>query len=121
MSKSAPEIPEDRLEAYDRLIAAHPEIERKGKTNPYTSINGHMFTHLDKTGTMGIRLPDEERQAFMEKYDSGPYIQYGATMQGYATVPDELLQNTDELMPYLEISLAYIKTLKPKSTKKKSK
>ncbi len=113
------EIPPQKLEAYDRLIAAHPEIERKGKTNPYTSVNGHMFTHLDKTGTMGIRLPDDEREAFVEKFQTGPYVQYGAVMRGYATVPDELLQNTEELMPFLEISYAYVRSLKPKATSKK--
>lgn len=119
MAKS--EIPADRVEAYDRLIAAHPEIERKGKTMPYTSVNGHMFTHMDKTGTMGIRLPEDERQAFMEKFDSGPYIQYGKTMRGYAVVPVELLLDTDRLLPYLEKSYAYVSSLKPKPTTRKKK
>ena len=41
-------------------------------------------------------------------------------MKEYATVPDELLQNTRELAPYLELSLDYIKSLKPKPTKKKT-
>jgi len=120
MAKAASEIPQDRLEAFDRLIAGHPEIERKGKNNPYTSLNGHMFTHLDKTGSMGLRLSTEEREAFVEKYGTEPYMQYGATMREYVTVPDKLLQNTDELAPYLELSLEYIKSLKPKPTKKKS-
>lgn len=120
MSKAAQEIPQDKLEAYDRLIASHPEIERKGKSMPYTSMNGHMFTHLDKSGTMGIRLPEDEREAFLNNYETTLYVQHGATMKEYATVPDQLLQNTDELKPYLKISLDYIKTLKPKSTKKKS-
>ena len=31
-------------EAYDRLLATHPQVERKGKTLPYTAVNGHMFT-----------------------------------------------------------------------------
>jgi hypothetical protein len=41
-------------------------------------------------------------------------------MKEYVTVPDELLLNTQELEPYLDISYEYIKTLKPKLTKKKS-
>jgi len=32
------------------LIAAHPEIERKGKTVPYTLANGHMFTAMKARG-----------------------------------------------------------------------
>ena len=120
MSKTAEETPQDRLDAYNRLIAIHPKIERKGKSMPYTSLNGHMFTHLDKSGSMGIRLPEQERVAFLEKYDTTLFVQHGATMKEYATVPDDLLQNTDELKPYLEMSFEYIKTLKPKPTKKKS-
>jgi TfoX/Sxy family transcriptional regulator of competence genes len=53
-------------------------------------------------------------------YDSPPFEQYGAIMREYVTVPDELLQNTAELLPYLEKSYAYAKTLKPKPGKKKS-
>ncbi len=120
MVSTSGEIPQKKLDAYNRLIGTHPEIERKGKSMPYTSLNGHMFTHLDKSGSMGIRLPAEEREAFLEKYDTTLFVQHGATMKEYATVPDELLQNTEELAPYLELSLDYVKSLKPKPTKKKS-
>jgi hypothetical protein len=41
-----PNIPADQLALYDKLIATHPEIERKGAANPYTSLNGHMFSLL---------------------------------------------------------------------------
>ena len=117
MSKKSIEIPQEKLEAYDRLIAANPEIERKGVTNPYTSLNGHMFTHLSKTGTMGLRLPKDDREAFLEKYNTTLYEQYGAVMKEYVAVPEELLQNTDELKPFLDQSYAYVQTLKPKPTK----
>jgi TfoX/Sxy family transcriptional regulator of competence genes len=120
MSKKAVEIPKDKLEAYDRLIASNPDIERKGVTNPYTSLNGHMFTHLSKTGTMGLRLPKDEREIFLEHYNTTLYEQYGAVMKEYVAVPDELLQNTDHLKPFLDLSYAYVQTLKPKPTKKKS-
>jgi len=112
--------PEDRVELYDKLIAANPDIERKGKTMPYTSFNGHMFSYLSKSGSMGLRLPTVEREAFLEKYDTKLFEQYGAVMKEYVTVPDNLLENTKELKEYLDISFEYIKTLKPKSTKKKS-
>lgn len=117
MSKKSNMPPQDKIDLYDKLIATNPEIERKGVTNPYTSVNGYMFTHLGKTGTMGIRLPKEERDAFLEKYKTGPYESYGAIMREYAAVPDDLLENTDELKGYLEISYAYTKSLKPKPTK----
>jgi hypothetical protein len=119
MAKKKVDIPQDKLDAYDRLIASNTDIERKGVTNPYTSVNGHMFTHLSKTGTMGLRLPKEEREAFLEKYETTLYESYGAIMKEYAAVPDDLLQNTAELRPYLDMSFAYTRSLKPKATKKK--
>ncbi len=41
-------------------------------------------------------------------------------MKEYVTVPDELLQDTEELKGYLDLSYEYVKSLKPKPTKKKS-
>ena len=120
MSKQTNLPPQDKIDLYDQLIATNPEIERKGVTNPYTSVNGHMFTHLSKTGTLGIRLPKEEREAFLEKYNTRLYESYGTIMKEYVTVPDDLLENTDELKGYLNLSYAYTKSLKPKPTKKKS-
>jgi len=119
MSKNSNLPPQEKIDLYDRLIATNPEIKRKGVTNPYTSVNGHMFTHLSKTGALGIRLPKEEREAFLEKYKTTLYKSYGAIMKEYVTVPDELLENTDELEEYLNLSYAYAKSLKPKPTKKK--
>lgn len=119
MSKELSYPPQDKIELFDQLITTNPDIERKGKTNPYTSHNGHMFSHLSKTGTLGLRLPKEEREAFLDKYNTTLYESYGAIMREYVTVPDDLLENTEELKPYLDISYEYIKTLKPKPTKKK--
>ncbi|MHA2265033.1 MAG: TfoX/Sxy family protein [Candidatus Thorarchaeota archaeon] len=121
MSKTSKQVPEDKLELYERLIATHPDIERKGKNNPYTSHNGHMFTYLRKDGRLGIRLSKDEREAFLEKYDTTLFESYGAVMKEYVTVPDDLLENTEELKKYLELSYEYIKTLKPKPSKKKPK
>jgi len=65
-----------------------------------------MFSHLSKTGTLVLRLPKEEREAFLEKYDTSLYESYGAIMKEYVIVSAELLENTE--------------ALKPKPTKKKS-
>ncbi|MEM7372091.1 MAG: hypothetical protein AAF587_25970 [Bacteroidota bacterium] len=114
-------IPADKLAAYDRLIEAHPDIERKGKNSPYTSLNGHMFSYLSKEGIMGLRLGKEEREAFLIEFDTSLYEQHGAVMKEYVSIPDHLLEDTEALMPYLEKSLLYIQSLKPKPTKRKKK
>jgi TfoX/Sxy family transcriptional regulator of competence genes len=103
---------------YDKLIATIPAIERKGDANPYTSLNGNMFTLLHQS-RLAIRLPDDEREKFLKKYKTTLFEAYGTVMQEYVAVPDSLLANTKELEKYLTASYAYAKTLKPKPTKKK--
>jgi hypothetical protein len=73
-----------------------------------------MFTYLDQTGAMGIRLPKDELEAFLTKYKTTLFESYGVIKKNWAAVPDALLKNTKELKKYLEISYAYVKTLKPK-------
>ena len=54
MSPAGP--PERQLALYESLIATQSGLERKGATNPYTSVNGNMFTTLSPEGNLGIRL-----------------------------------------------------------------
>lgn len=109
------------LALYDKLVATIPSVERKGDTVPYTSLNGHMFTYLGKTGEMALRLPETEREAFLKKYKTKLCELYGVVQKEYVIVPEALMGKTKELKPYLESSLAYVGTLKPKATKKKAK
>ena len=113
-------IPADKQALYDKLLATNPKIERKGAANPYTSLNGHMFTYLNPSGVLALRLPEKERAEFLEKYKTTLFEAYGAVMKEYVTVPDSLLKKTKELRKSLELSYAYIQTLRPKPTKNKS-
>jgi hypothetical protein len=103
---------------YDKLIATNPVIERKGDANPYTSLNGNMFTLLHQS-RLAIRLPEAERDKFLKKYGTTLFEAYGTVMQEYVAVPDSLLENTRELQKYLDASYQYAKTLKPKPPRKK--
>ena len=107
------------MELYGKLIATNPKIERKGATHPYTSLNGNMFTLLNPPGTLAIRLSAEDREKFLKKYKTTLFEAYGVVMKEYATVPDALLKKTSELAKYLDPSYEYVKTLKPKPTKRK--
>jgi TfoX/Sxy family transcriptional regulator of competence genes len=111
-------VTNDRVALYDKLIATNPAIERKGDANPYTSLNGNMFTLLHQS-RLAIRLPEGERENFLKRYKTTLYEAYGTVMLEYVAVPDGLLENTKELKKYLDLSFAYVKTLKPKPTKKK--
>lgn len=107
------------LAHYEQLVEAFPEVDRKGKTMPYTSVNGNMFSFIDKEGALSIRLSAEHLEAFMNKYDAPQSIQHGRVMKEYVLVPNTLLSNTEELTPYFKQSLDYTSALKPKATKKK--
>ena len=106
------------VDLYDKLIATNPKIERKGAANPYTSLNGNMFTLLHQS-SLAIRLPEDKREEFLRKYNTTLFKAYGTVMKEYVAVPDALLKKTKELQKYLEFSYEYAKTLKPKPTKKK--
>ena len=116
MAKSA--ATEETLQLYKDLLAS-VGLEQKGKNMPYTSMNGNMYSFVAKEGYVAIRLSEEDKEAFMSKYNAGPAISYGATMRGYVHVPDEVLKDTEELGTYMKKSIEFAKTLKPKPTKKK--
>jgi hypothetical protein len=111
--------PNPRVEFYENLIATIPNLERKGDANPYTAINGNMFTLLHQSERLAIRLPDGKREEFLKKYKTTIFEAYGVVMKEYVAVPDAMLKNTKELKKYLEFSYEYAKTLKPKPSKKK--
>src|SRR5882724_4946105 len=111
----------ERSLLYDKLVATIPAIERKGDTNPYNSHKGNMFNILLKKETLGIRLAEKDREAFIKKYKSKLVEAYGVVMKEYAEVPESLLKKTKELKLWLDLSYAYVKTLKPKATTKAKK
>jgi hypothetical protein len=107
------------LALYEKLVATNSQVERKGDTMPYTSRNGHMFSVLTKEGSLALRLPTDERDAFLKRYKTSICEQYGHVMPEYVVVPDGLLSKTQELKRYFDMSYAYVGSLKPKSTTKK--
>lgn len=110
----------EKLELYEKLVATIPGVKRKGATMPYTSLNGHMFSLLTKEGWLALRLPAAERDAFLVQYKTKLCEQYGTVMPEYVEVPDALLKRTEELQGFFEISYAYVSSLKPKATTRKT-
>ena len=107
------------LALYEKVIGAMPGVERKGDTMPYTSLNGHMFSVLHKDGSVALRLPTVEREAFLKKYKTTLSSQYGIVQTEYVVVPDALLAKTKDLLRFFQASLAYVGSLKPKPTTRK--
>jgi len=111
----------DKLTLYERLVATNPRVRRKGATMPYTSLNGHMFSVFTKSGTLALRLPVGDREAFIERFDTQLTKQYGTVMPEYVDVPDSLLADTKTLTKYFEASYRYVSSLRPKPTAKAAK
>jgi hypothetical protein len=116
-SKKTSPAPPEKVAQYDKLVAMFPDVERKGATMPYTSLNGNMFSCLHPSGLLSLRLPPGVREEFLAKYKTTLFESYGAVQKEYVTVPETLLANTEELAPYFAQSRDYCASLKPKKTK----
>ena len=89
-------------------------FERKGKTMPYTSANGHMFSLFNKAGEIGIRFSKEVQKQYMEKFNSTIFKSYNAIMHGYVLIPENMLEDLDTVAKYLDESYDYVMSLDPK-------
>jgi len=120
-TKRKSRIPAEKIAQYEKLVATIPEVERKGADNPYTSLNGNMFSLLHSPdGRLALRLAEKDREAFLKKHQTKLFEAYGVVMKEYVAVPDSLLKKTAELKKYFALSYEYARTLKPKPTKKKN-
>ncbi|MCI5057684.1 MAG: hypothetical protein MRY83_16335 [Flavobacteriales bacterium] len=105
---------EEKLKIYDAIVAKCTGIERKGKTVPYTSANGHMFSLLNKDGELGMRYSKDVQKQYFEKYNTSYLMSHGAKMNGYIRIPEEMLEDLDLLAELLEESHKYVLSLDPK-------
>lgn len=115
-------VPEDRLRLYQRLVEGVPGIAEKSNFgSAYTAVNGNMYSMISKHGVVGIRLPEPDRSAFLEKYGADLFRGDPAwpPAKEYVAVPNDMLERTEELAPHLERSLAYALSLKPKATRRR--
>ncbi|MDF1513092.1 MAG: hypothetical protein P1S60_04715 [Anaerolineae bacterium] len=105
---------EDKLMIYDALVAKCPRFERKGKTMPYTSANGYMFSLLNKAGEIGIRFSKEVQKKYIEEFDTTIFKSYNSIMHGYVLIPEKMLTDLDNVARYLNESYDYVMGLQPK-------
>lgn len=105
---------EERLKLYDELVAKCSRFERKGKTMPYTSANGYMFSQMNKSGEIGIRFSKEVQKKYLEDFNTTLYRSYGSVMQGYILIPDEMLEDLNHVSKLLDESYDYVMGLEPK-------
>ncbi len=105
---------EENLKRYDELVAQCPRFDRKGKSMPYTSANGYMFSLLNKAGELGIRFSKEVQKKYLEAWDSTLFKSYGAVMQGYVLIPESMFNEPEKIIALLNESYDYVMGLEPK-------
>ncbi len=89
------------LTFYDELVRKCKRFDRKGKTVPYTSANGHMFSLLNKDGELGFRFSKPMQEQYFEKYKTSYLISYNAKMKGYIMVTKEMKEKPNNLISLL--------------------
>ncbi|WP_420601541.1 TfoX/Sxy family protein [Flagellimonas sp.] len=102
------------LKIYDEVVATNPNFERKGKTMPYTSANGYMFSLISKDDELGIRLSKEATIEFDKAFGAKPFKSHGATMREYVLIPESLLADQETLGKYLQKGYEHVMSLPPK-------
>lgn len=105
---------EEQLKIYDELVSKCPRFKRKGKTMPYTSANGHMFSLFNKADEIGIRFSKDVQKKYMEEYDTKIYKSYNSTMHGYILITKEMLEDVNNVVKLLDESFDYVMSLEPK-------
>ena len=108
------------LVKYTAHMAAH-DIPIKGKANKYTSLNGNMFSFLDKDGHLYLRLSPEDQARHDATHGTGPVMQHGSVMRGYVHLPDALWNDDAALAEIIVACIHNAQSLKPKPTKKSAK
>jgi hypothetical protein len=98
---------------FERAIATSDRIERKGKANPYTSTNGHMFSQINKDDQLGIRLPKPRQKELSEQYGAGPFKSYGATMRDYVCLTGDMLADPGLVERLLEEGFDFVASMPP--------
>ena len=120
--RKASSVPPEKLALYERLLASVEDVEAKANFGSgYTALDGNMYTMISKHGVVGIRLPEPERSEFLARHSTVLFRGDPAwpPAKEFVAVPDALLADTEALRPTLERSLAYVRTLQPKATKRR--
>ena len=105
---------EAQLKLYDEIVSKCSRFDRKGKTMPYTSANGHMFSLLNKAGELGIRFSKDVQKKYMEEYSTTFFKSYNAIMRGYILITKDMLKDLNNVAKLLDESFDYVMSLEPK-------
>lgn len=105
---------EENLNIYNEIISNCNRFKRKGKTMPYTSANGYMFSLLNKSGEIGIRFSSATQNEYISKYNTYIFKSYNSIMHGYILITENMLKELSLVTELLNEGYDYVMSLKPK-------
>lgn len=104
---------DEKLELYSQALEK-AGIRKKGETLPYSSINGNMFSQMNKEGGLGLRFSDDVKEKYIAEFNSGTFSSYGKELKGYVLIPEGIIKDTHKLSLLLKESRDYVSRLPKK-------
>lgn len=77
-------------------------------------VNGNMFMGLFGA-SVGVKLPDDARDALLLVDGAGPFGPVERPMGGYVTLPAAWVSDAALAAPWVQRALAYVATFPPKA------
>lgn len=117
MKMPKPGAPDKEL--FHRLLPLAPDVTQRPMFGQLAGfVNGNMFFCLfgDR---IAVKLPAAQAEELLGVAGAAPFAPMeGRPMKGYVVLPQDWHSNTEKAEPWVEQSLAYVRTLPPKPTKK---
>jgi len=115
-----PKADPDLVLRFNDAMERFPDIRRRPMFgHPCAFANDQMFTGLFGARWF-VRLPDDARAELLAIDGAGPFEPMpGRPMKGYVVFPPSMVTDVASLDPWLDRSLAHVRTLPPKQPKKR--
>ncbi|HEX2571775.1 MAG TPA: TfoX/Sxy family protein [Polyangia bacterium] len=113
--------PPSMVALFDEVLPGAPEVERRKMFGyPAGFANGHMFMGLFQEHLV-LRLDTADREAFLRLPEAQQFEPMpGRPMREYVMATPSMLEDTDELRPWIKRSLGFVLSLPPKEAKAKA-
>jgi TfoX/Sxy family transcriptional regulator of competence genes len=106
---------EDLANRIRELIAAEPDVTEKRMFGGLAFlIGGNMSVAASGQGGLMVRVDPDETGELLQKPHARPFEMRGREMQGWLRVDDEGVRTRRELEPWVELGVAYARSLPAK-------
>lgn len=86
---------EKQMELYDNIVSKCSGFKMKGKTLPYTSAMGYIFSLLNISAEIGFRFSKDIQIKYISEFKTKLYESKGAILKGNFLITNELKQHNE--------------------------